>query len=118
MSFLEFTRIRDLLPDREHVWNAIEQWTKSHPERAAVPVIELLSDLAGDVDAIELLHAIDALVATGTARRSYRVVDPAQRVLLPESYNARAEIPEKVQNNWDLWIDVHPKDITLVLEHG
>jgi hypothetical protein len=116
MSFLDLTRIRSAIPDKEHVWRAVENWIEQHPERTVVPVIELLADLGRDVNTVELLDAIDALVASGIAKRSYRVIDPSQKILLTDSYDDRADIPEEVLNNWNDWIKVQPKDVAMVLE--
>jgi hypothetical protein len=116
MSFLDFTRIRKEIPGRKVVWNAVERWAKENPGYSVVPVMDLIPHLQGKVDPGELLNAVDELTNHGLARKAFRVIDPAQRIILHDSYASRPEVPEKVLNNWDVWIEVSPRDIAMVLE--
>ena len=116
MLSFDYTAIRKEDPERQHVWDALQIWTKAHPELKVVPVLDLMLDLRGTVEPPELLEAIDTLVSFGQARKVYRVIDPGMKVLLPKSYGSRREVPDKVQDNWDKWIDVKPQDVAMVLE--
>ena len=116
MLSFDFTAIRKNLPKRARVWDALQSWANAHPTIEAVPVIDLMVDLRGTVEPPELLEAIDDLVSSGQARKIYQVIDPGMKILLPATYRSRREVPEKVQNNWDKWIDVAPRDVAMVLE--
>jgi hypothetical protein len=117
MSFLDFTRIREQIPESNTVWIALENWAKEHPQRTTVPVVELIDALTHQVELDVLLQAIEDLVAKGLAKRSFRVVDPSQRIILEKPYSSRQEVPPQVLNNWDHWVEVKPKDIAMVLEN-
>lgn len=118
MSSFDFKHIRELQPQKDYIWSAVEKWVDQHPEQASVPVVDLMSDLGQIIGASDLLGAINELIASGVAKRFYKVVEPSQKMLLNQSYNTRDEIPLRVLDNWDRWIEVRPQDVAMVLEPG
>jgi hypothetical protein len=44
----------------------------------------------------------------------FQIRDPHMKVLLPAVYESREEIPARVLNNWDVWIEVTPENIVEV----
>jgi hypothetical protein len=55
------------------------------------------------------------MVNNGVVEQVYRVLDPSMKVLLPETYRNRSQIPSIVPNNWDESIEVVQENIRLVL---
>lgn len=115
MSSIDFTRMRSLSPDLAEVWEVLEAWDGTRRPGEPLVLLELMDGLCERVGPTVLIGAIDELVEAGQLRRAYRVMEPEMRQLLPDSYSARSEIPERVMDLRDQWIDVQPEMIRSVL---
>jgi hypothetical protein len=118
MSFLDLTPIRKQWPEKAAVWNALDNWMKRYPKNTVIPVLELLSTSKTKIDPLELVEAIDFLVQSHIVKKKFRVIDPNQKVMLAESFNDRAEIPDEVLDNFDRPVKISPHNIAMVLEHN
>jgi hypothetical protein len=84
-------------------------------------MLDLIRQLHDQIAPPVLLEVIGEMVSDGVLDKTYRVVDPSMKTMLPEVYRSRSEIPPEVQNNWDHWIIVEPENIRVVLwpaHHG
>ena len=115
MSSIDFSKIRKRATDYEAVWKALEAWDEGRDPDKPIVVLDLIQLLHEKIAPVVLLDAINKMLDNGLVQKTYRVVDPAMKTLLPEAYTDLSEVPDEVQNNWDQWIKVEPHTIRMVL---
>jgi hypothetical protein len=118
MSFLDLTQIRKKWPEKASIWSALENWMKRYPQSTVIPVFEIFTNSPTKIDPLDLVEAIDLLVQAHIVKKRFRVIDPNQRIILPDSFSDRTDVPEEVRDNFDRPVRVSSNNIAMVLEHN
>jgi hypothetical protein len=119
MLSIDFETLARKFPELQDAWRGLEEWVKSNPAASVIDTRRVTREIRMEpFNPAVLASALNQLKEQANFKQVYRVFNPSNNQFLQGEWDRYGDVPEKLPDAFDNFIDVSNLRVIPVLKQS